>query len=318
MQEGESHEELLQRQHEKEDLSIFGILVLFSLVVILFCIDQHVLVVLGRESTLGGVLFQLLVHNPVKVTEYTGSTMVLLRCVVDGPKERIPTVDEVCAKWGVRVDIADCVPEANGKDARETGIILRWIINNYDLMKSGFINRVVFHHHHETSHHQRGQTLSSALNRLFEARQYYFGYDFGDIFPFYLEKAINYENGVPHFRVKGIEIFNMMERITEGTSFRYFNRTNSNGRWRNGQATGFFISAAKITSVPKSDYETLLKNVHRAVYEYSILGVTKDANYLVGEVMERMWQVIFSNCTWPCYNIPGNFGWWKVIHQDNI
>lgn len=290
--------------HPKSDETpIVRTICLFSIVILLFVTDLHQLRCFGKQSLKTGLFFNLSINKPIKVSEYQGSVMVLLRCVVNGPKERIPSVDEVCAKWGVRVDIADCVPEANGKDARETGIILRWIINNYDFFKAGFIDRVVFHHHHETSHHQRGQTLSSAINRLFDARSYYFGNDFGDIFPFYLEKGIQYDsNGVPHFSVKGVDIFEMMEKITEGTSFRYFNRTNSNKRWRNGQATGFFVSGEKITSVPKEDYIKLLNNVHKTVYEYAAKGVTKDSNYLVGEIMERVWQVMFSNCTCQQFN----------------
>lgn len=239
--------------------------------------------------------------------------LVLTRCTIFGSAKdsKMTGVMNLSKKLGFKISFADCNQSTNNIEARETGIMLRWIINNYDDLSKGIYTKVLFHHSHENSEHQKN--LSGNLEELFKTKYFWYN-NYGDIYPYYLDHPISFLNGTYHVFFRKIDLFVILSDITKGTSFNYFNKTNKYNRWRSGQSSSFFVNNELIIKHSILDYTKLLENVRELVFRletqhYPIAGV--NANYYVGEVTERGWQVLFSNFSYPYYKSPIPVSWTK-------
>ena len=249
--------------------------------------------------------------------------VVVLKCStgVNAAKEEMWGTRKVCLKFGVTVHVQNCVETCVRRscfdfEARETGMILRWILSNYEALRIGTIERVVFNHAHESSWHQSNFTRQ--LERLFEASQFFFGNDYGDVFPYYIDHRVSVTNTgggrAVHVFYRHFDILGVLQYLTQGTRFEYFNRTNRFGVWRSGQATSFFVSRRALLRYSPHDYAILLRRTRSLIRSRGF-----DWNYYVAEVTERSWQVLLTNKTWVSYRFepPPSFGRTRVYAFTN-
>ena len=237
-----------------------------------------------------------------------GVALAILRCRSGkhAAKEDMYLARQVCTRFGVSVSYADCVEQcANGscvdREARETGMILRWLVANYHLFEQGVLRKVIFNHAHENSWHQRN--FSVQLERLLLSGSYFDKNEYGDVYPQYIDHAIRSKtvNGriVASIPYSGFDILDVLRFITSGTNFEGFNSTNVHGVWRSGQATSFFLSSQAVLRHPQRDYQLLLERTRLLV---SRMGTAW--NYRIAEATERGWSVFFTNRTWLSYTVP--------------
>lgn len=239
--------------------------------------------------------------------------IVLAYCTEEIP---IVEVENVSKKYGVTVEYAKCNISASNIDACEAGIIIRWIISNWDKMKNGMISKIIFHHAHETSWHQK--SLSKQLERLFREHQYFCNHKYGEIYRYLIDHPI--VNGTAFIR--GTDFIQIMKNVTKGTSFSNFNRTNSLNIWRAGQGSAFFVdSSLIIENHSLSDYQIMLENVHKTViFLNDFFNKTNNkkskSNKLVGETFERAWRTLFTNMSYIDYRLPDFLGEVKLYHSN--
>lgn len=253
--------------------------------------------------------------NSGNVSQYDRTVLVLTRCSSsENTNATSLPAEKVCREFGVRVEWANCDPIMNEVEGRETGIMLRWIIANYNRLLSGEISTVIWHHAHETSWHQVfNQTLSLALRRLFNAPSYLYGNTFGDIYPNFIEHKMSFIRGKWDFWYYRGWMLSFLEQLVEGTQMAHFNRTNRYNVFRTCQNSAFFISSNLITQYPVSDYQRFLNNTVNFVRKMTPRFRTYSANYLVSEIVERGWQVLFTNYSFTHYTVPmPNWGNQKV------
>ena len=237
--------------------------------------------------------------------------LVLLTCDAPGvtTNESMSEAIAVSNRHGIKVTFARCyydpITKKFPEDGRETGIILRWIISNYDRLADGSYKHVIFNHAHENSWHQ--SHFSVQLDKLLSERDYLLNNDYGDVYPYFIDHPIKISptTGASSVPYCFMDIVGILSRITNGTRINYFNRTNSYNVWRSGQSTSFFVSNTAILRYTKEEYVRFLENT---------LALVKQSrgrwNYHVSEVTERSWYVIFTNKTWIEYRTlpPQNIG----------
>lgn len=246
----------------------------------------------------------------ITVSSSRKSVLVFLRC---GARDRLPRSEQAAAAFGFLVDYSDCEEATNAVDARETALLLRWVIRNFDLLSSSRWDKVVFNHGHETSWHQ--PDLASQLVKLFSS-SYFREREFGELYPNFLCHKMD-KGRVPY---RGFDLLDVLALCLNGTSFQSFNRGQRGLQfWLSGQNTAFFVSARLLTSGRSvSDYKRVLENVHRVVVSMQPRLGLEDANYYVGEVFERAWTVLFTNRTVADVSVPSNFGRFNVVRFDPI
>lgn len=239
--------------------------------------------------------------------------LVLTYCNEEIP---IAEVENVSKIYGITVEYAKCNKSASNIDACEAGIILRWIISNWENLNKGLISKVIFHHAHENSWHQTG--LSNQLERLFTEHHYFCNQKYGEIYRHVIDHPI--KNGSAFIR--GTDFIQIMGNVTKGTSFSNFNRTNSLNTWRTGQGSAFFVDSSLILSDHSlSDYQIMLDNVHKTVIHLDdFFNKTKNklskSNKLVGETFERSWRVLFANKSYIDEVLPDFLGEIKLYHSN--
>lgn len=232
----------------------------------------------------------------------------------------LPFVESVAKNFNVQVEYAKCNLSHAKDDGLETGIIFRWIISNWEKIKNRSISKIIFNHAHENSNHQR-ISLSKQLLLLFNySSQYFCERDYGVLYPYYLET--NLINGKSTLRgVNNINIIEILNNITKGTSFENINSTNSKNKWRSGQASQFFLSSSLITNNHSiSDYIKMLDNMHKVVSNVDAIFNTIhynviSANKFVAECFERGWNVLFTNKSYIDYYTPNTLGRLVIYRQ---
>lgn len=251
----------------------------------------------------------LILHRTNYTNKYRRSTLVILRCSKSKATRTtsLPLTEQVCKRFGINIEWADCNPRTNHLEGRDTGIMLRWIIANYHRLLSGEFERILRHHAHENSWHQ--SNLSGQLEQLFRAPEYLYGNKYGDIYANYIQHPLVQNNGKWDYWYQRGWHLSIMEKIVTGTRMEHFNRTNRYKMFRGGQSSAFFISPDLITQYPVEDYKRMLENTVEVVKILPMSIQNSEANYLVGEIVERCWQVLFTNKTWPEYRVPPPDEW---------
>lgn len=249
-----------------------------------------------------------------------GNNLIFQNCyiVLTYCNEKIPIieVENVSKIYGIPVEYAKCNQTASSIDACEAGIILRWIILNWNKLKDGLISKIIFHHAHETSWHQK--SLSKQLKRLFSEHKYFCNRKYGEIYRYVIDHPI--KNGSAFIR--GTNFIQIIENVTKGTSFANFNRTNSLNTWRTGQGSAFFVDSSLIVNNHSLlDYQIMLENVHKTVAFLDDLfnrtnNTLSKSNKLVGETFERSWRTLFANESYIDYKLPDFLGEIIVYHSN--
>ena len=247
----------------------------------------------------------LILYNFQKELFFKNVYLVLAYCKEEIP---LPEVDKVSKTYGITVDYAKCNLSASSIDACEGGIVLRWIISNWDKLQNGSISKVIFHHAHENSWHQKG--LSKQLERLLLQYKYFCEIDFGEMYRHVIDHPITNGSSILH----RIDFIQILKNLTKGTSFENINLSNSKNIWRTGQGSAFFVSSSLITrSRSISDYLKMLDNTHKTVEILKeIFNQTNNrivtSNKYVAEVYERGWNALFANKTYIDYHLPEALG----------
>ena len=249
-----------------------------------------------------------------------GNNLIFQNCyvVLTYCNEKIPIyeVENVSKKYGITTEYAKCNTSASNIDACEAGIILRWIILNWNKIKNGLISKVIFHHAHENSWHQTG--LSHQLNRIFSEHNYFCNRKYGELYRYVIDHPIKNNSAF----IRGTNFIQIIENVTNGTSFSNFNRTNSFNIWRAGQGSAFFVDSSLILlNHSLHDYQKMLNNVHKTVILLDeVFNKTKNklskSNKLVGETFERSWRVLFTNKSYIDDVLPDFLGDIRLYHSN--
>lgn len=245
----------------------------------------------------------------VTVGLFDKSVLVFLRC---GDRDRFVKSERATAAFGFFVDYSDCERTTNRVDARETALVLRWVIRNFQFLSVGRFDKVVFHHAHETSWHQKD--LATQLVKLFSS-SYFRKREYGEVYPHFLCHRM--EGG--HVPYRGFDLLDVLSSCLNETSFERFNRSKAEHIWLSGSNTGFFVSARSLThGHTLADYKRMLENVHSTVLSMARDLGLEGANYYVGEVFERSWTVLFTNKTTADISMPISLGKLSVSRFDPI
>ena len=245
-----------------------------------------------------------------RATVEARTIIVLARC---GSKSGLPEVELAAHGLGADVHYADCNSSTNTVDARETGIILQWIIRNFDLLKSGQVDRVVFHHAHENSWHQ--QKLSEQLATLLRSKAYFKTRHYGEVYPHFICHRLH----EGHVWYGAGDVLSVLERCVNGTSFGPLNRSSPRQAWVSGQSSAFFVSSELLTRRHSiGDYSLLLSNMRETIKAMSGQLDLRRANYYVGECFERGWSALFTNQTECNMDMPPHLGERKFYPFDDL
>ena len=236
-----------------------------------------------------------------------GCALVLARC---GRQMRLTQTEEVAMQFGMSVFYEDCDPRTNARDAKEVALYVRWVVRHFEELRSGVIQKVVFHHCHEKSWHQR-QGLATQIKRLMEEQDYFLGSLYGEMYPRYVQNRL--VQG--HSFCAGVDFLEVMERVLANTSFLPLNTSNARGIWLSGMCACFFVDRRLLAvEHSKADWESILRNTP-SVVDW-LRPRRRDANYFVAISIERAWNVMFTNNSMVEFEIPASLGE-TYVHCDD-
>jgi hypothetical protein len=195
-----------------------------------------------------------------------------------------------------------CNESTNDIDARESGIILHFVIENYQEIRE---RKVFFIHNHDRAWHLPQGSIWEHIDSAVKAPTFWTK-DFGDVGSIL---SNHFPPGLPDY--SWFQKVDIVPWLFRGTSM-----TEWVGKsWDMPCCATFWLNSERMWLRPKRDYVRLLANINTLVkagfcqiFNWTIcndhafmqkLGsdLSRD-NFLLGQIMEVLWGVILANQSW--------------------
>ncbi|OHT08514.1 hypothetical protein TRFO_22933 [Tritrichomonas foetus] len=192
----------------------------------------------------------------------------------------------------IKAYVAQCNPNNTRFGAREFDTIFLYLRDHYDELR----NKTIFTHAHDESPHYPGPPLGQ-ISKLIKTK-YFHEEQYGEFYPFYIRRPLIKTENETKITLYQVDFVPLILEIMEGTKVmkKAFNDT-LNDCVKQGikdtivtRSSSFFISREFVHYFPKSDYFTLIENIHNHIRARN----STSYNHLFGEYLERAIQIMLA------------------------
>jgi hypothetical protein len=202
------------------------------------------------------------------------------------------------------VTVARCNNSTNGIDAREAGVILRWVIEHYGQVAE---RKVFFIHYHDRAWHIPMGTIWDNIARVV-ARRTFWVEEFG-----YVARTLMIYIPPRSRECTWIKNPEIIPWLFRGTSMA----AQLGKSWEMVCCSTFWLNTDLLWQRPRQDYVRLLQKINTlmragfcAVFNWSVCHDPNfqrthsrkgraEENYLLGQTMEGLWGIVLANRTQP-------------------